>query len=342
MKKHCVVEIKIYFGEHEMKKNERFKELERIGFTVESELEYVLVDPIDVVVECENDETIPICVSPSTQFIEIANETRQTLKLPIGSVEMMIGELEVNEYRTMSEMEIESGMRLKYRINEIGNIFDSKEKITVEKISEGIKYVEKVSFSTLGRITSEEMFSEIKNKISENEKNEEIYSSLIFFLKMILYRGVGVESGSGSNSFYYGMRKSGLIEMIEKKLKEIVIVEEKKNSEMSECERDMILGYLFWMKRKWIEKELLLKLWNYLILIVKEGISKEKKKEEREGLIGLRCICENDGFFLCSFSLFLFHPSISFLLFFFLFHHFHRQSESSERNLSCIRSDRDK
>jgi hypothetical protein len=33
-------------------------------------------------------------------------------------------------------------------------------------------------------------------------------------------------------------------------------------------------------------------------------------KDEREGMIGLRCICEYYGFFLSSFSLFLFHFSI--------------------------------
>jgi hypothetical protein len=61
---------------------------------------------------------------------------------------------------------------------------------------------------------------------------------------------------------------------------------------MNEYERDLILGYSFVMKSQWIEKELLLKLWECLILIEKEGLSKEKKKEEREGMIGLRCICE--------------------------------------------------
>jgi hypothetical protein len=131
MKKRCVAEMKIYFGEHEIGKNETFKELSGIGFTVESELEYVLVDAFDVVVECENDEIIPICVSPSTRFHKIVNETCKTLKLPIGSIEMKIGEKEVNEYRTMSEMEIESGMRLKCRMNAIGNILVSKEKLTV-------------------------------------------------------------------------------------------------------------------------------------------------------------------------------------------------------------------
>jgi hypothetical protein len=185
--------MKIYFGEHEMGKNETFEKLERIGFTIESELEYVFVDPIDVDVECENDEVIPICVSPSTRFIEIANETCKTLKLPIETVEMMIGESEVPEYRTMSEMEIEPGIRLKYQMNAIWNIFVSKETLTVEKISEGIKYVEKVPSSTVKRIMSEEMLSEMKKLISENEKNEEIYSSLISLMKMIFYRGVGVE-----------------------------------------------------------------------------------------------------------------------------------------------------
>jgi hypothetical protein len=62
-------------------------------------------------------------LSPSTRFGEIADETCKTLKLPTGIVEMMIGNSEVNEYPTMSEMEIESGIRLKYRINVIGNIF---------------------------------------------------------------------------------------------------------------------------------------------------------------------------------------------------------------------------
>jgi hypothetical protein len=165
MKKHCIAEMKIYFGEHEMGKNETFEVLEGIGFTIESEIEYVLVDPFDVVVECENDKIIPICVSRSTRFVEIANETCKTLKLPIGSVEMMIGESEVNEYRTMSEMEVESGIRLKYRINSIWNIFDSKEKLTVEKILEGIEYDEKVPFSTLKRRMRKKMFSEIKKKI---------------------------------------------------------------------------------------------------------------------------------------------------------------------------------
>jgi hypothetical protein len=55
----------------------------------------------------------------------------------------------------------------------------------------------------------------------------------------------------------------------------------------------MILGYSFMMKLNEIEKELLLKLWKCLILIVEEVISQEKKKEEREGLIGLRCVCES-------------------------------------------------
>jgi hypothetical protein len=225
-----------------MGKYDTFEKLERIGFTIESELEYFLVDPFDIVVECENDEIIPICVNPSTRFYQIANEICKTLKLPNGSVEMMIGESKVNEYRTMSEMEIESGIRLKYRMNVIGNIFGSKEKLTVEKISEGIEYVEKVPFSTLKRIMSEEMFSKMKKKISENEKNEEIYSSLISFLTIILSRGAGVKSGSIWNPFFDEMRESELKEMIENKVKEIVFDEMKKNSEMSECERDMILG----------------------------------------------------------------------------------------------------
>jgi hypothetical protein len=299
-----------------MDEYETFKELERIGFTIGSELEYVFVDAFDVVVECENDKIIQICVSPSTRFIEIADETCKTLKLAIGSVEMMIGESEVNEYRTMAEMEIESGIHMKCRINVIWNIFVSKEKITVDKISEGIKSVVKVPFSTLKRIMRKEIFSEIKKKISENEKNEEIGFSLLSFLKMILYRGIGVESGHPWNYFYCEMSESGLKEMIENKVKEIVFSEEKKNSEMSECERDMILGYSFLMRWDKIEKELLLKLWKCLTLIVKEGISKGKKKEEREGLIGLRCICESGSFFLSYFSLFLFHFFI--LLFIFL------------------------
>jgi hypothetical protein len=210
----------------------------------------------------------------------------------------------------MSEMEIESGIRLKCRMSAIGNIFVPKEKLTVEKIKEGIGYVEKVPISTLERIMKKEMFSEMEKKISENEKNKEIYSSLISLLKMILYRGAGVESGYELNSFYDEMKESGLKEMIENKVKEIVFDERKKNSEMNECERDMILGYSFLMKRKGIEKELLLKLWPCLILIVQEGISKEKKKEEREGLIGLKCLYKWICFFLSSFSLFLFHSSI--------------------------------
>jgi hypothetical protein len=112
------------------------------------------------------------------------------------------------------------------------------------------------------------------------------------------------------------MSDNELFLMIENKVKEIVFSEEKKNSEMNECERDMILGYSFMMKYREIEKGWLLKLGKCLILIVKEGISKEKKKEEREGLIGLRCVCGHYGFFLSSFSLFLFHFSILFLFFF--------------------------
>jgi hypothetical protein len=75
------------------------------------------------------------------------------------------------------------------------------------------------------------------------------------------------------------------------------------------------------MKNIKIKKELLLKLCECLILIVKEGIQKEKKKEERERLIGLTCICEDSGFFLSSFSIFLFHFSFFFYFssFYFIF-----------------------
>jgi hypothetical protein len=203
-------------------------------------------------------------------------------------------------------------------------------------------HIEKVPVSTLERIMRKEMFSEMKKKFSGNEKNKRIYSSLISFLKVILYRGAGAETGNYWNCFYDEMSGSGLLSTIENKVKEIVFSEGKKNSEMNECERDMILGYSFLMKDDEIEKELMLKLWKYLILIVKEGISKEKNKEEREGLIGLRCICVFYCFFLSSFSIFLFHFSICFLFFFFLFHHFHRELGSSERIISCVRGERDK
>jgi hypothetical protein len=79
---------------------------------------------------------------------------------------------------------------------------------------------------------------------------------------------------------------------------------------MSECERDTILGYSFVMKGRGFEKKLMLKLYQYLILIAQEGISKEKKKEERKRMIGLRCIWEDKSFFLFPFSTFLFHFSI--------------------------------
>jgi hypothetical protein len=181
-----------------------------------------------------------------------------------------------------------------------------------------MEYVEKVALSPLKREMRKEAFSEMKKKISENETNEEIYSSLISLLKMILCCGVGVEPGNGFNSFYDLMRESGMPEMIGKKAKEIVFCEEKKKkSEMSECERDMILGYSFWMKQREIRKEELLKLWKCLMLIVKEGISKERKKEEREGLIGLRTLCENDGFYFFLLSLFfLFSPHFYWFFFF--------------------------
>jgi hypothetical protein len=133
-----------------------------------------------------------------------------------------------------------------------------------------------------------------------------------------------------------------LVGEIENKVKEIDFSEEKKNSEMNECERDMILVYSFLMKDQETEEELLLKLWKCLILIVKEGITKENKKEEREGLIGLKCNCESECFFLSSFSLVLFHFFILFLCFFPLFHHFHRESGSSERHISCIRNEKNK
>jgi hypothetical protein len=73
----------------------------------------------------------------------------------------------------------------------------------------------------LERIKNQGMFSEMKKKISENEKNEEIYSCLISFLKIILYPGVGVESRYW-NLFYDEMRESGLLSMIENKVNEIV------------------------------------------------------------------------------------------------------------------------
>jgi hypothetical protein len=57
---------------------------------------------------------------------------------------------------------------------------------------------------------------------------------------MILFRGAGVESEHVDNSFYHEMRDRGLFSMIEKKVKEIVFSEEKKNSEMNECERDTV------------------------------------------------------------------------------------------------------
>jgi hypothetical protein len=101
-----------------------------------------------------------------------------------------------------------------------------------------------------------------------------------------------VESGRSANTFYDEMISSGLPEMIEDKVKEIVFSEEKKNSEINECERDIILGYSFLMKQKEGEKELLAKVGKCLPLIVREGILKAKK-EERDGLIGLRCICEH-------------------------------------------------
>jgi hypothetical protein len=127
-----------------------------------------------------------------------------------------------------------------------------------------------------------------------------------------------VKSGYGMNVFYNDIGEIGFKEIIENKVKEIVLKEGKKNSEMNKCERDIILGYSFLMKQKEDEKELLSKVGNSLRFIVREGIFKGKK-EEREGLIGLRCICEHHCFFLFFLFFFFFFFLSFFSFYFFIF-----------------------
>jgi hypothetical protein len=285
-------EMKLFFDNTEVTADETFEDLARRGFTVASQLEVRLNNQFEIIVECANGRKLPIHVTIHTRLLAIGNASCPEMKIPIGLAGIMIGDTEIEPYRTMAEMKLIEGDVVVQKLCPLSDLFLKSDSLTPSIVLPIVEYVKTVSKTKLDKNCSEEFFDKFYQIVKKYEENEEVYHCLMSLLSVILYRGIPADIYF-SNHYYDRINKSGIETELTVNVKKIVEERENDGKKMDERKEEIVFAYSWMMKRHEIDPSLLLPLANILVGIVERSANEEEKGEtEMKAALALRCIIE--------------------------------------------------
>jgi hypothetical protein len=288
-------EMKLFFDNIEVTDDETFENLERRGFTVDSELEVRFDNPFEIIVDCANGRKISVPVADHTRCFAVRNASCTEMKIPIGLAEIMIGNKEIAPYRTISQMKLVEGSVVVQKLYPLSDLFLKSDCLTPSLVVEMMEYVNTVSKTKLDKNCSKDLFVAFATILKKYEGNEEVYHCLMSLLSKILYRGIPADRYS-TNQYSWKINGSGIETELELNVTKIVVEREKDGKKMEEREEEIVFAYSFLMKWKPIDPSLLLPLANILVGILERcGKEGEKREAEMKAALALRCILEYPG-----------------------------------------------
>jgi hypothetical protein len=288
-------EMKLFFDNIEVTDDETFESLSRRVFTVDSELEARLVNPFEIIVECENGRKLPVHVTSHTRLLAIGNASCPEMKIPIGLADIMVGNKEIDPQRTMFEMDLVEGSVVVQKLCPLSELFLKSDSITPSIVLQMVEYVKTVSKTKFDKNCSQEFFQKLSQIVKKYKRNKEVYHCLMSVLSVIVYRGIPADIGY-SNQYYDRITKSGITTELTLNVKKIVEEREKDEKKMDEEKEEIVFAYSWLMKYQYIDPLLLLPLGKILVGIIERSVKEERKGDaEMKAALALQCIVEYGG-----------------------------------------------
>jgi hypothetical protein len=162
-----------------------------------------------VVVVCQDGKRIQFLVTRKETFGELNERVRNKSNLLRELSCLYIGEKEVNESRTMDEMDVSDGCVIVQKMSPLANLL-KPDTLTPSVLSSIVEYVENVELWTMDRILTNSLFG----KIGEVMKRKyDIYYPIVTILTSIGYRHA--VSGYPAYQLYDPMEECGIVKMLQ-------------------------------------------------------------------------------------------------------------------------------
>jgi hypothetical protein len=218
------------------------------------------------------------------------------MEIPEIVGDIIIEGKEVNEYRTVNEMDLKEGSDLKVKLSGLGEMILKKEKLTSVVVEKAVEAVRKVPLEILKRNITSTYLKEVKEMIEKYKNEIDISCLMEKFLFEIGYRGVTSTRWQEFNYFKLEAEQNGIVEYFEERVKRIVNAGEE-SERMSEKEERIMLIFSLLMKWEKVERQFGGKLVRRLLRIIfEEPKSPEERERRKTEIVALRCLCENLGF----------------------------------------------
>jgi hypothetical protein len=179
---------------------------------------------------------------------------------------LCIGDKEVNESRTMDEMDVSDGCVIVQKMSPLANLLKS-DTLTPSVISSIVEYIETVEILKVERILTHSFFGRLSEMM--NEKKDKYYS-IVSILTSIAYRYT--ISRLDENALYAPMNECGIIMMLRKECEKLIDCDQEDGEKKSEEKDIVILGYSLAMRIKLMESSLLKKIFNYLVKMIEKCV----------------------------------------------------------------------
>jgi hypothetical protein len=258
-----------------------------------------LVDPRKVVIECLNEKTIELKVKGKVIFVTLNERIgKESDTMPELSFLCIDGK-EVNDSRTMDEMDVSDGCVIVQKMSPLSNLL-RPDTLTPSVVSSIVEYVENVEIWKVERILTNSLFLEIGEVMKIKKEN---YYPILTILTSIGYRYC--LSDLYADPLYRPMEGCGIVKILEddceRVLKSEIIGDEKERKEKD----TIILAYSLIMNNHDIKSTLLKRIIEYLIKMISKSFVDSSLLN-----VGMKVAVALYGLIYCSVLSLSFHYSI--------------------------------
>jgi hypothetical protein len=299
-------ETELLLNGEETSGDENFFDLTLKGYSSDSRLEIVFINPFKVSIELFTGTKLDLETTPHSFLWILWDIAAHSANIDWALTHLTRDGEIVGATRTLDFYGIREGTTLKQVLIPLSELFLNKSSLIPSSFPPMIEYADGMEEGYLNRLHHIPLMKTIKELLELNKHNEEMTVCIASLLLSVVWRGF-----SGffiqSNEFGKSARESGLIEYLERELEEMFDDSEKreKNKEIP-FEDDFIQSYVFLSVCNLLKEKLFVPIVERCLW----GIGELKQKKGNEKIRHF-CLCfgsvfDNLGFFFCFHSFYFF------------------------------------
>jgi hypothetical protein len=257
------------------------------------------VDERKVIVKRVSRMRIELIVKGKETFGKLNERVSTTLEILPGLSFLYIGRKEVNDERTMDEMDVSDGCVIVQKMSPLANLLKPGT-LTPSVVSSIVKYVENVEIWKVKRVLTNSFFREIKEVMNLKKEN---YYPIVPILISIVYRHALRQSPTAI--LYSRMKECGIVKVLkgecERMLKSGIIEDEKETNKKD----TIILAFSLMMHFQVKKSSLCKRITEYLIKMISKCVVESSLLS-----VGMKAVVALAGLLYCSFLSLSFSYSI--------------------------------